>query len=515
MPLNERAEITRVRPSRRQISITESRSSNDSTTPPRLPPRASVHYAASGADQQSGRYLETAASIGVVAIPGRRRIARRRIDSGRGVIGNPRPAAYNLPVAGVKGVSLGDRYFQHTFPNGLTLLAEKMPGMQSAAMTFMVPAGSATDPVDRSGSATVLSDLVLRGAGARDSRQLTEYLDSLGLQRSASVGVHHTRFGCAALASKVMQSLGTYADIVRRPHLPETGFTAARDLALQALAGVEDEPRQKLMIKLREWHLPSPYGRSSMGQKEHLEKLTRELCKADHTLRYHAMDAILAVAGKIEFESLRAEVERTFEDWDGHAENALQILPPPGNYHHEEQKSEQTHIGIAYPSVPETDDDYYTVRMAIEVLSGGMSGRLFTEVREKRGLCYSVWAGYSSLKGQGSILGYAGTSNDRAQATLDCFVAELHRLSEGVTPAELERAKTGLKAGTIMQGESTSARAGAIAHDFFIRGRIRTLEEIKDSIDAVTVAQVNAYLKMNQPGPFTIVTVGPHSLKPL
>jgi predicted Zn-dependent peptidase len=189
------------------------------------------------------------------------------------------------------------------------------------------------------------------------------------------------------------------------------------------------------------------------------------------------------------------------------------VLPPPGNFHHEHQKSEQTHIGIAWPSIPETDKDYYTLRLALEVLSGGMSGRLFTEVREKRGLCYSVWAGYTSLKGQGSVLGYAGTSNERAQATLDCFVSELHRLSDGVTLAELDRAKTGLKASTIMQGESTSARAGAIAHDYFIRGRIRTLEEIKSAIDSVSVEQVNDYLKKHRAGPFTIVTVGPKELK--
>jgi predicted Zn-dependent peptidase len=407
---------------------------------------------------------------------------------------------------------LSERYFQHTFPNGLTLLAEQMPGVQSAAMTFLVPAGAATDPVDRSGSATVLSDLVLRGAGARDSRALTDHLDSLGLQRSSSVGIHHTRFGCAALASKVMQGLEVYADIVRRPHLPESGFEAARDLALQALAGIEDEPRQKLMIKLREWHFPSPYGRNSMGQEDHLAKLTVDLAKVDHGRRYHARDSILSVAGNIDFKSLRDAVEKQFGDWDGQHETPVEVLPPPGNYHHEDQKSEQTHIGIAYPSVTETDPQYYTARLAVEVLSGGMSGRLFTEVREKRALCYSVWAGYSSLKGQGSILGYAGTSNDRAQATLDCFVSELHRLEKGVTPAELDRAKTGLKASTIMQGESTSARAGAIAHDFFIRGRIRTLEEIKDAIDAVTVDRVNDYLKRNTAGPFTIVTVGPKEL---
>jgi predicted Zn-dependent peptidase len=408
---------------------------------------------------------------------------------------------------------LSDRYFQHTFRNGLTLLAEKMPGMQSAAMTLLVPAGSATDPVDRCGSSTVISDLVLRGAGDRDNKQLTDYLDSLGLQRSASVGVHHTRFGSAALAGKVMESLSTYADIVRRPKMPESGFEPARDLALQALAGIDDEPRQKLLLKLREWHFPSPYGRNSMGRTEDLEKLTLELCKADFARRYQPQGAILAVAGHIEFETVKAEVEKYFGDWTGQTPDKIVEMPSPGHHHHIDQQSEQTHIGIAYPSISEMDDNYYTVRMAVEILSGGMSGRLFTEIREKRALVYNVSASYAGMRDRGSIMGYAGTSNDRAQATLDCFITELHRLTQGVTAAELARAKTGIKASTIMSGESTSSRAGAIAHDYFIRGRIRTLDEIKAAIDGVTLDQVNAYLKANPPGPFTIVTVGPKELK--
>ena len=408
---------------------------------------------------------------------------------------------------------MAERYFQHTFDNGLTLLAERMPGMQSAAMTLMVPAGSATDPADRSGSATVLSDLVLRGAGKRDNKQLTDHLDGLGLQRSSSVGVHHSRFGCAALAPKVMEGLPTYADIVRRPKLAKDGFEPARDLALQSLAGIDDEPRQKLLIKLREWFYPSPYGRNSMGETEHLERLTIDLCRADHKLRYHARGAILAVAGAVDFKKLKGLVGEQFGDWNGTPPGPVHESPPPGRHHHEHQQSEQTHIGLAYPSIPETHPDYYTVRMAVEVLSGGMSGRLFTEVREKRALVYSVWAGYSSLKDRGAILGYAGTSNDRAQATLDCFLGELHRLTLGVTAAELDRAKTGLKASTIMQGESTGSRCGSIAHDFFMRGRIRTLDEVKAAIDAVTLDGVNAYLKANEPGPFTIVTVGPKELK--
>jgi predicted Zn-dependent peptidase len=402
---------------------------------------------------------------------------------------------------------------QHTFPNGLTLLCEKMPGVQSAAMMLMLSAAAASDPPDRSGAATILGELMLRGAGQRDSRQLTDYLDSLGLQRSSGVGIHHSRFAASAVAANVMQGLDVYADIVQRPHLPQEGFLAARDLALQALAGIDDEPRQKVLIKLREWHWPSPFGRNPMGKKEDLEKLTLDFCKSDFASRYHAHDAIISFAGHIDFEHVKNLVEKQFGHWPRKKTEPIKLLPPAGNYHFEPQQSEQTHIGIAYHSVPENHADYYTARMAVEVLSGGMSGRLFTEVREKRGLCYSVGANFASQKGYGSIMGYAGTSNDRAQATLDCFIHELHRLSDGVEKAELDRAKIGLKASIIMSGESSSARAGAIAHDFFMRGRIRTLDEISQAIDAVTVERINDYLKKNKPGPFTIVIVGPKELK--
>src|SRR4051812_32660947 len=216
-----------------------------------------------------------------------------------------------------------ERYFQHTFSNGLTLLVEKMPGVQSGAMTFLVDAGSSTDPVDRGGSATVLSDLVLRGAGERDNRTLTAYLDSLGLQRSSSVGVHHTRLGCAALAENVLTALPTYADIVRRPHMPGDGFDAARELALQSLAGLEDEPRQKLMVKLREWFFPSPFGRNTMGEKEQLEKLTIEASKADWARRYRARRSILALAGNIEFERAKDLVGQSLGDWQSGEELAI------------------------------------------------------------------------------------------------------------------------------------------------------------------------------------------------
>ena len=408
---------------------------------------------------------------------------------------------------------MSQRFYQHTLTNGLTLVAEKIPAMQSAAMVLVLPAGSAGDPVDLSGSASVLSDLVLRGAGERDSRQLTDYLDSLGLQRSAGASVYHTRFSCAAVAQRVIDSLPAYADIVRRPHLPVDGFKAARDLALQSLEGLKDDPRQMLLVKLRESFLPFPLGRNPMGNPADLKKLTIKSCREEWLRRYHAGGAILALAGNIEFRQVRDAAERNFADLPNSSDEEIKLMWPKERVHHVKQESEQTHIGIAYPAPPETDEDYYAIRAFMEAFGGGMSSRLFTEVREKRGLCYSVWAGYTSLKSIGAILSYAGSSNDRAQATLDCILSEIHRLSEGITQAELDRAKIGLKAGTIMQGESTSARCGAIAQDIFMRGRIRTLKEMEREIDRLTLKRINRYLKDHPPGPFTIVTVGPEALK--
>lgn len=404
-------------------------------------------------------------------------------------------------------------YFVHTFPNGLTFLAERMPGMASAALSIHVPAGGASDPVGARGAATVLSDLVLRGAGQRDSRALSEHLDALGLQRSSGVGVHHTRFACAAVAPQVLDGLDAYADILRRPALPGDGFAAARDLALQSLAGLDDDPRQKLSVLLRRWHLPDPLGRNPMGETADLDGLDLAAARDVYLRGYRPSGAIVAVAGDVDAERWRDAVERALGDWRGDAPPPPSLAPPPGRVHHETQPSEQTHIGIAWPSVEETHEDYYAVRLAIEALGGGMSSRLFTEVREKRGLCYSVHAGYADVHGCAAIFGYAGTSNERAQATLDCFLDEARRLAAGLDAAELERARIGLKASTVMSGESTSARAAAIAHDYFRRGRLRTLDEILAGLDAVTLDRVNDCLRRSPPGPFTIVTLGPNPLR--
>ena len=148
--------------------------------------------------------------------------------------------------------------YHHTLANGMTLLAERMEHVGSAALNFLVPAGCVYDPPDRPGVASILSDLIIRGAGERDSRELMLALDNLGLDRDESVGSMHTRFWGATLARNLPAGLEIYADILRQPHLPADELDAARALALQDLQGLEDEPRSKVMIELRRRHFPAP-----------------------------------------------------------------------------------------------------------------------------------------------------------------------------------------------------------------------------------------------------------------
>src|SRR5206468_1576006 len=156
--------------------------------------------------------------------------------------------------------------------------------------------------------------------------------------------------------------------------------------------------------------------------------------------------------------------------------------------------------------------DYYSALGAVNVLSGGMSARLFTEIREKKGLCYAVWATYQTLKDRASVVSYAGTTNERAQETLDLMLHELRRLQDGVEDEEVARVQAGLKSSLIMQQESTASRALSLASDWYYLARVRSLEEIRSAIDGLTPAAIVRYLRRCPPRDFSIVTLGPQPL---
>jgi predicted Zn-dependent peptidase len=182
-------------------------------------------------------------------------------------------------------------------------------------------------------------------------------------------------------------------------------------------------------------------------------------------------------------------------------------------YTHFQNEGAQVHIGLMTKTVKPNSADFYNAQVAVSILSGGMSARLFTEVREKRGLCYSIGAKYHNLKDIAGIMCYAGTTPDKAQETFDVIIAEFDRLKDGIMEEELQRAKVGLKSSLIMSSESSASRASNIAGDFYILGRVRSLDEIKQEIEKISVSSVLKFLKENIFADYTVVTIGPKQIK--
>jgi predicted Zn-dependent peptidase len=402
--------------------------------------------------------------------------------------------------------------FTHAYENGLVLVAEPIGELQSAAFSLLVPAGCIHDPADRAGLSSFTCEMALRGAGARDSRQFILDLDNLGVERSESVSSSHTSYSGATLAENLPQALAIYADVLRRPHLPFDQLEASRLVMLQELRAVEDEPSQKVMIELRRRHYPEPWGRPTHGEQGAIAATTAADIRAFFDRRYRPGGAILAVAGRVDWEPLKDRVGELLGDWPAGPDDGVEESARGERYAHLAYESHQTQIGIAYESVPYRDPDYFQAWGAVGVLSGGMSARLFTEVRERRGLCYSVYATLHTLFHRGAVFCYAGTGADRAQETLDVTLAELRRLARGIDETELDRLKARIKSALIMQQESSSGRSASLARDQYHLGKARTLDEVGGLIDRLSSRTINAYLADHPPADFTVVTLGPRPL---
>ena len=407
-------------------------------------------------------------------------------------------------------------HFIHRYSNGLTLVGEPMPSKGAAAWTFLLPAGSATEPIGLDGITNVLEGTCYRGAGARSARELSDALDDLGIERGGGADIEYTTFGGATLGLYLPEALALYADIIRRPRLDDGEWQPQRELALQALKGLDDAPSRRLFVELRRRYFQSGHGRSSLGTREGLESLNLDDLRADYATRFRPQGAILSVAGAFDETKIRALVDELFGDWQGEAPvlEAPRVVDEPLWEHIESDKA-QTHIGVAHQSVAADDADNYNFRLATAILSGGMGARLFTEIREKRGLVYSVSASAGTHRGIGYTFAHAGTTPERANETLEVLLAELRRMGEGVAEDELNRARIKMLTGLVMSEESSRARAATLARDVWMLGRVRSTDELTAQINAVTPASIRAFYERHPVENCSVVTLGPQPLQRL
>jgi len=399
-----------------------------------------------------------------------------------------------------------------TLDNGLVLLGEPMGHVASVSMTVRVPLGPYRDPDGMAGAAAVGTEWWLRGAGERTTRQLNDALDSLGCHHAEAASGPFLTFSASQLGRCLGDVMALYGDILRRPRLAEEDFEPCRTLIRQDLKALDDQPAQQSSIFVRDRFFPPPLGRYSLGNDESLAAMTSD------RLREHLLGgltpngAILAVAGNFEWPELCDMVETHLGDWSGPPAPEVAVGEAEGGFVHVPKDSAQTHIALAQPSVTVSDPHYYTARVAVAVLSGGMSARLMNEVREKRGLVYHVSTSYVGMKTHAGWLTYAGTVPAKARETLAVTVDQIRGLADGISADELARAKTQLKIAVIMATDSSVSRAGSLAGDWYDLGRIRTIEEIGQAVDAVTPEAVTDYVAAYPARTFVGVVIGPDAL---
>lgn len=399
-----------------------------------------------------------------------------------------------------------------TLECGATLVTERVPGVASVALNWLLPLGSATDPANGDGLAPMLSELIFRGAGSLNSREHSDALDRLGVQRHSDVATHHLHLRMTLLGSHLPKAIPLATDMIRRPALPDSALEPVRSLSLQSLGSLDDDPQHMVMLRLREQHQPPPFNRHGYGDQRVLESATIEQLRDAWVKRCVPNGAIFAFAGDVDHDAVASQLNELLTKWSGNHVEPQPLAAATRGKLHLPQDTAQVHIALAYDAPSEPDESSMLERLATRVLSGSTSGRLFTEVRQKRSLCYSVGATYRAGRDMGHVSLYAGTTPERAQETLDVCRAEIGRLREGARPDEFHRAVTGLKSQMVMSGESTAARAGALGYDQFRLGRPRSLQEVADAIDSITLEQLNAYLAQRDFGDFTIVSIGPAEL---
>lgn len=385
--------------------------------------------------------------------------------------------------------------------------------MESAAFSISVPSGCQFDPSGKIGLAGFVCEMAQRGCGKRDSREFVEALEWLGVDDASSVSVYFSLYSASMPAPALNKALGIFRDLLRAPLMPEDQFEDARMVCLQEVRSIEDDLSHKAMIELRRRFYGDPTGRSSAGTMESIASIQPDDVRTFFDNYYRPNGMLLSVAGKIDWNQICNSVSELFDDWKPIETAPLYTTQGEGGVQHIEFDSQQTHIAIAFESIPYSHDEYFLARAAVGALSGGMSSRLFSEVREKRGLCYTVNASLHNSLDRGCVIGYSGTTADRAQETLDVMIAEFRRLNAGITEEELDRVKIQVRSALVLQQESSRSRASSNSGDWFHLGRVRGPNEINDLVSSLTVTAVNDYLARNPFTDFDLVTLGPQRLE--
>lgn len=393
--------------------------------------------------------------------------------------------------------------------NGLRVVSRDMPGLETAAVGVFARCGARDEPAHLNGLAHIFEHMVFKGAGGRSARDLNEAIEDVGGELNASTERDATSFTAAVMAEHVPLAVELIADLLLRPHFAADDLEREKEVVLQELAEVGDTPSDLIFDEL--WSASfadQPLGRSILGEEASIRRVTAADLHDWREQRYRAGDLILAAAGKVSHDELVQVAERRLQAFPsgrartaegGHFTAGVRIGRVP---------SEQAHITFGFEGPAERAEDYFAARLFADVIGGGASSRLFHEVREERGLAYSVGAALHPFSDVGLFYVHAATSPREAAATSHLIGEILRDSVETIGEREVERVRTRAAAGLLMHLETPWGQASYAARQLAVYGRLVEPAEVLEQLARVTLEDVCTAGTRMVGGPRATATIG-------
>ncbi len=397
---------------------------------------------------------------------------------------------------------------------GIDLAVQPIPGRSVVAIEIRVLGGFAFDPPEYLGLAHVMEVALDKGTAKRDGRGLNDAFDEIGAAHASFAGRENVGFSCLCLSEFIGRAIELHAEMIRTPTFPDEACEVAIELTRQAQMALQDDP-QDLARKLQHRQAyGEPLGRHVLGELETLERIGREQIVQHWQRHFSASRMMVGIAGAVDPDQTADILEKQFEGFGPNSNAAPAWFPlqfTPMRTHHPKEL-EQEQVAICFPGSAVTDDDFPIEQVTIGVLAGGMSGRLFTEVREKQGLVYWVGAWSDQPRRSGMVHLGASSTPQNVDQTFVTLLREIDRLGLDVTQHEVDRAITGIVARTRTQGNVTRAKANELVNDLFYYGRPIPTEDKLAKISAVSSTDIQGYLRNHRRDQLSVVTLGPKEL---
>jgi len=400
-------------------------------------------------------------------------------------------------------------------PNGLTVVSETMPRVETVSFGAYVGAGTRNETADENGVSHFLEHMAFKGTERRDAAAIAREIENVGGHLNAYTAREQTAYYCKVLKEDLALAADIIGDILTHSTFIPEELERERGVILQEIGQANDTPDDIIFDHFQATAFPNqPMGRPTLGTEDVIKAMPREALTGYMRHHYGPSRMVIAAAGALEHETLLDLVKQHFADLPDVAPPEPEPAFYAGGEFREHRDLDQVHIVLGFPGTSYADRLHYPTLLLSTLLGGGMSSRLFQEIREKRGLVYSIYSYANPFKDGGVLAIYAGTGEKEAEELVPVTIEELRKVQRDVTQEELDRAKAQFRSGLLMSLESTGSRTEQLARQLQVHGRVIPVEEIKAKIAAVTIEDVQEAAAAAFRARPTLATLGPASKVP-